>query len=224
MDQRELHQQAWFLARSVLRIALGQLVQPFDQQFAIGGLGLLRITIGKIPAHFQQGQRARILAHEQIAQVACKAGNEEVPIEALLQDRVELHQHRWHIAADKAFGDLEIMLVIEHVQVGHHILVGELVAGKAHQLIENTERIAQAAIGFLRDRVQCLCFRFDPFLRCDRGQVPADVADPDPPEIEHLATAEDRGQDLVLLGGGQDEDRVGGRFLQRFQERIESRR
>lgn len=40
-------------------------------------------------------------------------------------------------------------------------------------------------------------------------------------EVVDLAAREDGGQDLVLLGRGEDEDDMGGRFLQRLEEGIE---
>jgi small subunit ribosomal protein S6 len=63
-----------------------------------------------------------------------------------------------------------------------------------------------------------------PFLQRDFRQVLGNVRYRDPPEIEHLATAQDGGEDLVFLRGGQDEDGVGGRLLQCFQEGVEGRR
>ena len=50
------------------------------------------------------------------------------------------------------------------------------------------------------------------------------VADGHPFEIVDLTTAEDGGQDLVLLRRGEDEDDVCGRLLQRLEEGIEGGR
>ena len=43
-------------------------------------------------------------------------------------------------------------------------------------------------------------------------------------EVVNLAAAQDGGQYLVLLGGGEDEDDVGRRLLQGLEERVECRR
>ena len=186
--------------------------------------GLFRIALGEVLAHLQQGEGARVLGHQQIAQVPRQSGHEQVTIEALLQDGVELHQGRRHIAASNAVRDAEVVVVVQYVEVLHHLLVGEARTAEAHQLIEDAERITQTAIGLLGNEVQGLRLGLDAFALGDAGQVARDVADPDPPEIEHLAAAQDGGQDLVLLGGGKDEDGVGGRLLQGLQEGIEGRR
>ncbi len=183
--------------------------------------GLFRIALGEVLAHLQQGEGARVLGHQQIAQVPRQSGHEQVTIEALLQDGVELHQGRCYITIGDAVRDAEVVVVVQHIEVLHHLLVGEACAAEAHQLIEDAERITQAAIGLLGDEVQGLRFGFDAFALGDAGQVARDVTDPDPAEIEHLATAQDGRQDLVLLGGGQDEDGIGGRLLQGLQEGVE---
>ena len=48
----------------------------------------------------------------------------------------------------------------------------------------------------------------------DGAQVADDVARDDAAEVETLAARDDGGQDLVRLGGGEDEDDVRRRFLQ----------
>ena len=45
-----------------------------------------------------------------------------------------------------------------------------------------------------------------------------------PPEVETLAAAQDGGQDLLRLGGGEDELDVLGRFFERLEQRVERRR
>lgn len=48
-----------------------------------------------------------------------------------------------------------------------------------------------------------------------------DVLRGDPSEFIALAAGEDGERDLFRLGGGEDEEHVLGRFLQRFQQRVE---
>ena len=48
-----------------------------------------------------------------------------------------------------------------------------------------------------------------------------DVLRGDPPEFIALAAGEDGERDLFRLGGGEDEEHVLGRLLQRFQQRVE---
>ena len=50
-----------------------------------------------------------------------------------------------------------------------------------------------------------------------------DVFRPDAGEIVPLAAGEDGGRDFLDLGRGEDEDDVGGRLFQRFQQGVEGR-
>ena len=61
----------------------------------------------------------------------------------------------------------------------------------------------------------------DTLLVGHRLQVVDGVADSHPLEVVDLTTAEDGGQDLMLLGSGEDEDDVCGWFLERLQESVE---
>src|SRR5581483_1927453 len=54
----------------------------------------------------------------------------------------------------------------------------------------------------------------------DLGQPRGDVGDPNAAEVEALAAADDGGRNLVGLGGAEDEDGVGRRLFQRFQEGV----
>ena len=53
---------------------------------------------------------------------------------------------------------------------------------------------------------------------------PVSVSAPEEPEFEMLRTAADGGRDLLGVGGGQHEHDVGGRLLQRLEQRVGRRR
>ena len=81
--------------------------------------------------------------------------------------------------------------------------------GKAHQLVEDAERVPQPAVGLLGNGVRGLRLGLIPSFSAILPDG-RDVRHADPAEVEHLATAQDGGQDLVFLRGGQDEDGIGG--------------
>ena len=64
----------------------------------------------------------------------------------------------------------------------------------------------------------------DSLLRGDVFEVLDGVLDADAVEVVDLAAREDRREDLVFLGGGEDEDRMGGGLFEGFQEGVEGRR
>src|SRR5690606_38486671 len=106
-------------------------------------------------------------------------------------------------------------------EVVDYRLVAEVAARKGNDLIEHRKRVAKRAVRFLGNQVKSVSFVGDLFLFRNMGQVSRDVFHPDAVKVEYLASGQDRGNDLVFFRGGQNEDRVGRGFFQRFQKRVE---
>ena len=96
--------------------------------------------------------------------------------------------------------------------------------GKAGDAVEHRQRVTHPPIGLLGDEPQSRFVRLDPLLLGHVAQVLGDVPDRDTLEVIDLAAREDRGQDLVLLRRGEDEDGVAGGLLERLEEGVEGRR
>ena len=71
--------------------------------------------------------------------------------------------------------------------------------------------------------MQGIWFGLNAFFTGNSLQMLHHIVDPDPIEIENLATGKDGRDNLVTFGSGQDENGVAWRFFQRFQEGIECR-
>ena len=172
-------------------------------------------------AHFEQGQCLLILRHEHVAHMFGQTLDEESAVEAFVDDIVEQH----HDVADLVFqtqvDNLEVILGVEHVQVLNHLFVCDVALAERGCLVEDGEGIAHTAIGLLGNNVEGLFLVGDTFLLCHMHQMVDGVADGHALEIVDLATAEDGGKNLVLLGGGENEDHMCWRLLECFQECIE---
>ena len=116
-------------------------------------------------------------------------------------------------AVDPAVADEAEHLLHER---GGHGAVGE---GDA--LVEDGERVAQAAVRLQRDELERVVRRLRLHRVADGAQAPFDLADGDAAEIVALAAGLDGGGHLVRLGRREDEDDVGGRLLERLEERVE---
>src|SRR5439155_27198238 len=102
----------------------------------------------------------------------------------------------------------------------HRRLVGRRLAGRQH-LIEQRLRVPQAAFRLACDERQRVVGEADAFAAGDLLQLLEQLAEPDAPEIVALAAGEYGGQDLVRVGGGEDELHVRRRLLERLQEGVE---
>ena len=118
---------------------------------------------------------------------------------------------------------LEVRVVVEHVELLRHRLVRQVFSCERHELVKHGQRVAQGAVRLLGDDVKGFFFRVHPFLSRDVLKVRHGVGYGDAVEVEDLATGQNRRQDLVLLRGGQDEHRMRRRLFQRLQKCVERR-
>ena len=223
LHQSEFHQQALVLRASVLHIGLVEDVEPPHQEEQIGArrLGLefgLHVVGG-----FQKLQRLGIAGHHQIAKVPSPPRDEVVRVEPTRHDVVEQQHGSGNVTGQRLVGEREVRVVVEHVQLLRHSLVGQVLSCERHELVEHRQRVAQRPVGLLGDDVQRFFLGLHPFLRSNVLQMGHGVWHRDAVEVEDLTTRQDGGQDLVFLRGGQDEDGVGRRFLQGLQKRVECR-
>ena len=120
--------------------------------------------------------------------------------------------------------DLEIIVVVEHVEVVDDVLIGDVLAAEAHHLVKDGECVAQGAVGLLRDDIQGFGFGVDAFALGHKNQVLGDVVDGDALEVKDLAAREYGRDDFVLLSRGENELGIRGRLLESLQEGVEGRR
>ena len=184
---------------------------------------LLGITLFQRVRQLQQRLQAPRLGHHQIAQVAGQRTHEVQGVETLGQNLVQDQESRGIIPGHESVDQLEAVFVVQHVQVADHVFILDVGAAECHCLVEDGQGVAHGAVGLGSNHVQGFVVDGHPLLAGDAPQVPHHVRNADPVEVVGLAAAQDGGQDLVLLGGGQDKDGVCRRLLQRLQERIEGR-
>ena len=126
-----------------------------------------------------------------------------------------------HIAFQTGVDQPEVIFVVEYVEVFDDGLVGDVSTREAHHLVEYREGVAHTPVGLLGDDVERFGLGGNTFLCGDILQVLGNVGRGDTLEVIDLAPRQNGGQNLVLLGGGQDEDGVVGRLFERLQKGVE---
>ena len=101
--------------------------------------------------------------------------------------------------------------------------VGVHFGGHACTGVQNGQRIAHGTIGQPGDQLRALGGQLQPLLPGDIFHPLGDILRPDAGEVVPLAAGQDGGRDFLDLGRRQDEDDMGGRLFQRFQQRVERR-
>ena len=152
-----------------------------------------------------------------------KPGYEVPAVEALLQHLIKEKQAIGNLTREEVIDELEVVLLAEDIQVLADVLVSEVASREADHLVEDGKGIAHTAVGLLRDESKRLGFCLIAFFLGNIHQVVDGVLRGHSLEVIHLAATQDGGKYLVLLGGTEDEDDVGRRFLEGLEESIEGR-
>ena len=113
--------------------------------------------------------------------------------------------------AESSVHELKIVVGIEYIEYGNRLLIGDVRAAESYELVEDREGVTHTAVCLLRNDVEGILGDGDAFVRGHRLQVRDGVGDSDAIEVIDLASAEDGRQNLMLLRGSEDEDRVPSR-------------
>ena len=150
-----------------------------------------------------------------------KRGNEVLRIEPLGQYLIQYQQRRSIIPGKKTIHKPETILIIQHVQIVHHIFIPDIRTAEGHHLVKNGKCITHRPISLPGNYMERFTVYGNILLRCNVFQITHDIRYGYPAEIVCLAAAQDCRQYLVLFGGRKNENSVCRRFLQGLQERIE---
>ena len=128
---------------------------------------------------------------------------------------VSLRRRRWNRR------DRKSSCALRQAQHLLDILDGQLFVAEAQQAIEQRQGIAHRAGAGLGDQGQGIVLGGDFFLFADFLQMGGDFPRGNAAEIVSLAARENRRQDFLRLGRGQDKFHMARRFFERFQQRVE---
>ena len=143
-------------------------------------------------------------------------------VEALGQDLVQGEEGAAVIAGQEVFHHLETVFVVQDIEVSDDVLVFDIRSAESHRLVKDGEGVTHSAIGLGGYHVEGFVVYLYAFLLCNAAEVSHHIRDGDAVEVIRLAAAQDGGENLVLLRGGQNEDGVCRGLFQRFEESVES--
>ena len=221
LNQCELYQQALVARLSVVNIALVHQLQRVVQECYLAFLGLLLVACSHLVAHLQQWQCLWVACHQHVTHMLSQTLNQQSAVKAFVNHAVQQHHNVAHLIIYGQVDNLKVVLAIQHVQVLNHLLVGDVALTERSCLVEDREGVAHSAISLLGNHCQCLLLVGNAFLLGHMLQVVDGVAYGHTLKVVYLATAQDGGQNLMLLGGGQNEYHVCGWLFQRLQKSIE---
>ena len=191
----------------------------------IGGRGLAgqRLEIRQLAVAEPELPAPARLQHQHRAQRGDHLAQEGAQIDAVVARGGDQRQPGRQVMRERGAGERAGAVVDDEAEAGADRLQRQLAAVVGGRLIEQIHRIAQRARRLARDQLQPACGDVDAFTFGDHLKAPDHGVQRDAAEVEALAAGEDGGRKLVRLGGGEHEDDVGGRLLQRLQQRVERR-
>ena len=210
------------VGRTIVDVALVVDFQGLDEERHLACLRLRDVALAQLVAYFKKLCRGGVFADEQTSHVRAHSSYEMVRLETFADDVVQHEQDVAGVALEDVVNGTEIIVVVEHVEVVDDVFVGDGLAGEADHLVEDGKGVAQGSVGLLGDDVQGLSFCIDAFARSYESKVLGNVIDGDALEVVDLASRKDGRDDLVLLGGGEDEFGVRWRLFEGLEEGVES--
>ena len=86
---------------------------------------------------FHQLQRLGIATHHQVAEVVGPTGDEMVGVKSARHDVVEEQHGPGDVTGKSLVRQREIRVVVEHVKLLRHRLVGEVLSCESHELVKH---------------------------------------------------------------------------------------
>ena len=176
------------------------IVQELDA--AAPGLGAVLLLEGF--GLVEQGLEAAGAGHQQVAQMPAQGAYEMQGVEALVQDFVEQNKGGGVVSGQEGIYQTEAVLVVQHSEVANHVFVFNVGSAEGYALVEQGEGVAHGAVGLLGYHVDALVVYLYSFRRGYCLDIPGDIGNGDAVEVVGLAAGKDGGQNLVLLGGAED--------------------
>ena len=102
--------------------------QGTDEEGHWASLRLCQVTLPKLFTDFQKLYRNWVFTHHEASQMVAQAVDEMLRLKAFADDVVEDEQDVARVAAQDVVNDLEIIVVIQHIEVVDDILVGNALA------------------------------------------------------------------------------------------------
>ena len=150
-----------------------------------------------------------------------ETADEVSAVKSLVDDVVEQHHDVCHLVVKAQVDDVEIVVGIQHVEVFNHLIICDVALAEAGSLVKHRQGISHAAVGLFGNHVECLLFIPNALFLCHHLEVVDDVGHGHALKVVNLTSGDDGGQNLVLLGGGQDKDHMCRRLFERFQKSVE---
>ena len=223
LDERELDHKLLIARFAILQVASVAQVHRQVEEARVEARRQLHVLLSDVIVHLKQAHRLWRAGHHQVAHVLRQTVHKVERVEALIPNLLVDEQRLGHIATAKCLVEPEVVVIVEHIQVLDSALVGDVALARCQHLVIDRQRIAHGTVGLLRYHVERGRLGCHALVLADALQLLHDVGHSDARKVIDLATRQDGGDNLLLLGGGENEDGILGRLLKGLEKRIKRR-
>ncbi len=221
LHQRELEHRALVGAVAGGGHRLGEQLQQAGGLVAPDAAGLIveqPVAVGGEP-HLRR-DAAEDAADEQVARMALDLAGVGPEVAAVRGDVLHHAERVRRAPGDDGVDGTEDLGVVTDAEHGDGVLLGDRRARIGDELLERAERVAERAVGVAGNETDGAGAHGQPLALGDAREHAADLLAGRPGEVEAVAAIDDGRRHLVRLGGGEHEDGLRRRLLERLQERV----
>ena len=221
-EQRDFDQDFFRGGVAEAAFAIGQHFEDAREGVDVDALRLFREAPGFVLGNLEHPQvAAGDDENEEVAEMREQVGEEAGEVFAAAGEVVQFAQRRLGLAVEDGLGDGDDLGLRGEAEHREDVGFLNAVAAEADELVERGLGVAHAAVRTARDGLEGGVIDLHLFFFGDLLEVADDERGGDAAEIEALAAGENGGQNLLRIGGGEEEFHMRGRFLEGLQQRVE---
>ena len=220
-DKTDFDRETLVARGAIIDVASVKQVESRKEPLRSASGSLLAVLTAHAVSRFEQRDGLRVFRNKHIAEMRSKPRDKNTGIKALAEHLVEEEKRGRDIGLQSGGDNAEIVVGVKHIEHPDSLLIGDFVAAESHKLVEDRKRIAHSTVSLASHDIESLLLRRYTFLRSDILEIVNCVIDSYALEVIDLTATEYGGENLVLLGGGEDEDWIGGRLFERLEQSIE---
>ena len=164
LNQGDFNQQALVLAQLIVDVAVGTFPDSAVEELRLALLCLLIVALANIVVGVKQLGGLLVSAHQQIAQMCIQSIDEMTALEALVDDFVIGSDDVRNLLFQEEIYQLEVVVIVQYIQIGDGLLVGDVSITIGSHLIEDGQCITHTSIGLFGNDGQSGRFGSDAFL------------------------------------------------------------
>jgi hypothetical protein len=162
-----------------------------------------------------------VLDEQEVAKVLEQVVDEPREILTLVCKLLDEGEQPGGVAVDDEVGDAEERFLLDRAEELQHRLHRDLSVRRGGELVEQRDRVAEAAACAARNERERRVGHFELLAFCDSAQELRKLGEARPREEERLTARPNRRHHLRELRRAEDEDEMRGRLLDQLQERVE---